>query len=73
MDYFDALGKLRQERFHRPTKDPAEALEAVAQTLAQRGLGGNPRVRQKQGSNLTPMPQLQAHFMRVLHASGAEL
>lgn len=66
VDYFDALGKLRKEVFHRPTSRPEVALEEVAFALAERGVGGKARVRKKQGSNLTPAPKLQQHFLRVL-------
>lgn len=66
VDYFDALGKLRKELFHRPTGSPVHALEAVALELAERGIGGKARVRKKQGSNLVLLPELQQHFLRTL-------
>ena len=66
VEYYDALGKLRKEVFHRPTADFGEALEAVAYELVERGLEGSPRVRKRQGNSLTTVPELQKRFLRVL-------
>lgn len=67
VEYFDALGKLRREVFHRPTRDPKKALEEVAHELAERRLQGRPRVRRRQGNSLAQAPDLQKHFWEALH------
>ncbi len=66
VDYFDGLGKLRKELFHRPTLSPEQALEQVALELLDRGIGGKARVCKKQGNSLTPMPKLQQQFLSIL-------
>jgi hypothetical protein len=66
VEYFDALGKLRRQTFHRPTRDVGRALEEVAQLLAGEGIKGRPRVRLKQGSALRVEPGLQQRFWKAL-------
>ncbi|MER3554824.1 MAG: hypothetical protein C4331_10885 [Meiothermus sp.] len=66
VEYFDTLGKLRSETFHRPTQDFAKALGDVALTLAERGLQGPGRVRRRQGSALFVVPSLQKVFLEAL-------
>jgi hypothetical protein len=66
VELFDPLGRLRREVFHPATPDPALALERVAQVLAQRGVRGPGRVRQRKGSVLLPSPELQRSFLRHL-------
>ncbi len=66
VEYFDALGKLRREVFHQPTRDLGQALEEVARELAERGLRGRPRVRRRQGNRLWPAPELQTRFLAAL-------
>jgi hypothetical protein len=68
VEYFDALGKLRREVFHRPTRDLGKALEEVARELAGRGLTGRPRVRRRQGNSLSPAPDLQKRFLAALNS-----
>jgi hypothetical protein len=66
VEYFDALGRLRRETFHRPTRDLGQALEEVAHLLADEGMQGRPRVRRKQGSGLRVEPGLQERFWKAL-------
>ncbi len=66
VEYFDALGKLRRETFHRPTRDLGRALEEVAHLLAGEGMKGRPRVRLKQGSGLRVELGLQERFWKAL-------
>lgn len=72
-EYFDPLGKLRGETFHRPTKDFAKALGDVALILAGRGVRGPGRVRKKQGGGLFPVPELQKGFLEALERSNEGL
>jgi hypothetical protein len=66
VEYFDALGKLRRETFHRPTRDLGRALEEVAHLLAGEGMKGRPRVRRKQGGRLRVELELQECFWKAL-------
>ncbi|GIW35712.1 hypothetical protein [Meiothermus sp.] len=66
VEHFDALGKLRREVFHRPTRDLGKALEEVAHALGERGLQGRPRVRLKQGNALATDLKLQERFWKAL-------
>lgn len=66
VEYFDALGKLRRETFHRPTAEFALALEEVARILAGRGVRGPGRVRHQQGNRLRVVPELQKRFLQTL-------
>ncbi len=68
VEYFDALGKLCREVFHRPTRDLGRALEEVALELANRGMHGRPRVRRRQGNRLLAAPELQQLFWQALNS-----
>ncbi|MER3444251.1 MAG: hypothetical protein C4333_09095 [Meiothermus sp.] len=68
VDLFDPLGRLRREVFHPATPDPELALERVARALAQRGVRGPGRVRQRRGSALLPSPELQRLFLDSLES-----
>lgn len=66
VEYYDALGRLRKEVFHRPTSDFAAALEDVAHELQGRGIDGGARVRKRQGNSLTTVPELQRLFLSIV-------
>jgi len=66
VDYFDALGRLRQEKFYPASRAPALALKQVAHQLAERGVRGRGRLRQRGGSSLTPRPELEREFLAAL-------
>ncbi|RTQ80452.1 hypothetical protein EKL94_22260, partial [Stenotrophomonas maltophilia] len=61
-------GRRWPEVFPPGTPCPAVALERVAQALAQRGVRGPGRVRQRKGSALLPSPELQRSFLRHLES-----
>lgn len=67
VDMFDATGRLRHEKFFRPTSNPEQALQVVAQLLAQRGLSGEPRVRQRTGNSLLSNEALRQRFLQTLN------
>lgn len=68
VEFFDHLGKLRREVFHRPTRNLEQALEEVAGELAERGMQGQPRVRRRQGNRLLAAPELQQLFWQALNS-----
>lgn len=68
VEFFDSLGKLRREVFHRPTRNLEQALEEVAVELAERGMQGQPRVRRRRGSRLMAVPELQQRFWQALNS-----
>jgi hypothetical protein len=66
VDLFDLRGQLRHEKFYRPTASYEQALEAVALELAERGIEGTPRVRQRSGNSLQTQLPLQTRFHQWL-------
>lgn len=62
VDLFDHLGRRRQEDYHPPTADFEQALRWTAAQLSSREPQGQPRVRQKQGSGLFTVEELQRVF-----------
>ncbi|MCX7782738.1 MAG: hypothetical protein N2318_03730 [Meiothermus sp.] len=68
VEFFDPLGKLRREVFHRPTHNLEQALKEVAVELAERGMQGQPRVRRRQGNRLMTAPELQQRFWEALNS-----
>jgi hypothetical protein len=68
VELFDPLGRRRQEDYHPPTADFAAALRWAATQLSGRGPEGQPRVRQKQGSSLRVVAELQRVFWEALRA-----
>ncbi len=53
VEYFDGLGKLRQETFNFTTLDPETAMRKTADILIDKGVLGSGRVRRKSGNNLS--------------------
>lgn len=72
VEYFDALGRLRRETFYRPTGSLQQALEEIAQALAEQGMQGQPRVRRKQSGRLLMEPKLQTSFWKAFCEASQE-
>lgn len=66
VDYFDGLGRLRQEKFYPYQKKVADALKQVAGQLADKEVKGTGRVRERKGSSLTRRLELEREFLRAL-------
>ena len=72
VELFDPLGRRRQEDYHPPTADFALALRWTAAQLASREPEGRPRVRQKQGSGLFTVEELQRVFWEEIAGEQGE-
>lgn len=66
VDYFDQLGRLKQEKFYPSSREISSALIQVAGQLAERGVGGTGRLRERKGSRLTRRLELEQAFLKVL-------
>ena len=66
VDYFDGLGRLRQEKFYPHQKRVSDALKQVAEQLSDKGVGGTGRVRERKGSSLTRRLELEREFLGAL-------